>query len=531
MYQALYRKYRPQTFDEVVGQRSVTETLKSQLRTGRLSHAYLFTGTRGTGKTSCAKILAKAVNCLDLHDGNPCNCCEACRSIDSGSCTDVLEIDAASNNGVDQVRALRDEAVFTPAQVRKRVYIIDEVHMLSIAAFNALLKIIEEPPEHLLFILATTELHKVPATILSRCQRFSFRRLNAEDIASRLNFAAYQENIQIEPEAVNVLARIADGALRDGMSLLDQCASSSSGNLTVQTVYQVLGLAGDRKTAQMMGYISQHNASAALSAFSELYAEGKDIAAMADELTQLARDLLLLKTAGAAAQSMLSGICTQEEIKPLQNISAGELMHITRTLQETASTFSRSSNRKLDMELCIMNLCTDSLHLDADSLNARLSRLEDQIKNGAVVSIREAETKKPEKSDIPEETVNMPESKESQQKAASSTDAPLGFWADFTARIKPELPVRARGFFVNGGPVSGELNGDLLILNAESSFVKGIISDESILSIIRNNAGAMLGRNIGVKVALRGTNTQDDSAFSELIAFGKAHTDIFDIKE
>ena len=197
MYQALYRKYRPQTFDDVVGQRSITETLKNQLITGRLSHAYLFTGTRGTGKTSCAKILAKAVNCENLQDGNPCNCCAACRSIDSGGCMDVLEIDAASNNGVDNVRTLREDAVYTPSEVRRRVYIIDEVHMLSMAAFNALLKIIEEPPEHLVFILATTELHKVPATILSRCQRYSFRRLLPEDIGGRLNYVAYQEGIAI----------------------------------------------------------------------------------------------------------------------------------------------------------------------------------------------------------------------------------------------------------------------------------------------------------------------------------------------
>ena len=195
MYQALYRKYRPQTFDDVVGQLAVTQTLKNQLLTGRMSHAYLFTGSRGTGKTSSAKILAKAVNCLNPQDGNPCNCCSACKAIDSGSCMDVLEIDAASNNGVDNVRDLQDDAIYAPAQVKKRVYIIDEVHMLSISAFNALLKIIEEPPEHLLFILATTELHKVPATILSRCQRFSFRRISQEDIAARLQYVAYQENI------------------------------------------------------------------------------------------------------------------------------------------------------------------------------------------------------------------------------------------------------------------------------------------------------------------------------------------------
>ena len=236
MYQALYRKYRPQTFDDVVGQQGVTQTLKNQLQTGRLSHAYLFTGTRGTGKTTCAKILAKAVNCENPQDGNPCNRCAACRSIDAGACMDVLEIDAASNNGVDSVRALRDDAVYTPAEVKKRVYIIDEVHMLSLSAFNALLKIIEEPPEHLLFILATTELHKVPATILSRCQRFAFRRIVPEDIVGRLNYIAYQESIELEPDAAAFLARLADGGLRDAVSLLDQCASAAQGAVTVDEV-------------------------------------------------------------------------------------------------------------------------------------------------------------------------------------------------------------------------------------------------------------------------------------------------------
>ena len=234
MYQALYRKYRPQTFDDVVGQNAVTQTLKNQLITGKLSHAYLFTGSRGTGKTTCAKILAKAVNCLDPVDGNPCGVCAACRGIDSGSVLDVQEIDAASNNGVDNVRSIRDDAIYPPVEVKKRVYIIDEVHMLSMSAFNALLKTIEEPPEHLMFILATTELNKVPATILSRCQRFAFRRPTAEDITGRINYVAYQEGIDITAEAAELLGRLADGAFRDGLSLLDQCASASVGTLTVE---------------------------------------------------------------------------------------------------------------------------------------------------------------------------------------------------------------------------------------------------------------------------------------------------------
>ena len=315
MYQALYRKYRPQTFDDVVGQQGVTQTLKNQLQTGRLSHAYLFTGTRGTGKTTCAKILAKAVNCENPQDGNPCNRCAACRSIDAGACMDVLEIDAASNNGVDSVRALRDDAVYTPAEVKKRVYIIDEVHMLSLSAFNALLKIIEEPPEHLLFILATTELHKVPATILSRCQRFAFRRIVPEDIVGRLNYIAYQESIELEPDAAAFLARLADGGLRDAVSLLDQCASAAQGAVTVDEACKVLGLAGARQTAALMEAVGRHDAAAALSIFNTQYAEGKDLGAMLDELCAVARDLLILRTAPQAGIQMISGICTPQELR------------------------------------------------------------------------------------------------------------------------------------------------------------------------------------------------------------------------
>ena len=243
MYQALYRKWRPKSFADVIGQEHITATLQKQVADGRLSHAYLFTGTRGTGKTTCAKILAKAVNCENPENGNPCNKCPSCLGIDSGAFLDVTELDAASNNGVDHVRALRDEAIYSPAQVKRRVYIIDEVHMLSISAFNALLKILEEPPEHLMFILATTELHKVPATILSRCQRFSFRRILPRDIAARMEYVAAEEGIDLRRDGAELLSRLADGALRDALSLLDQCAVGG-GTVDSERVLDTLGLAG-----------------------------------------------------------------------------------------------------------------------------------------------------------------------------------------------------------------------------------------------------------------------------------------------
>ena len=233
MYQALYRKWRPKSFADVVGQGHITHTLQREVAEGRLSHAYLFTGTRGTGKTTCAKILARAVNCENPQDGNPCNACPACLGIENGSILDVLELDAASNNGVDHVRALRDEAIYSPASVRYRVYIVDEVHMLSTPAFNALLKILEEPPAHLIFILATTELHKVPATILSRCQRFAFKRIRPQDIEGRLRFVAEQEGMDLTEEAAGLLSRLADGALRDALSLLDQLLLNGGGAIKV----------------------------------------------------------------------------------------------------------------------------------------------------------------------------------------------------------------------------------------------------------------------------------------------------------
>lgn len=540
MYQALYRRYRPQTFDDVVGQQSVTETLKTQLSTGRISHAYLFTGTRGTGKTSCAKILAKAVNCENPQSGNPCNRCAACNSIDSGSCMDVLEIDAASNNGVDNVRALRDDAVYTPSEVKRRVYIIDEVHMLSTAAFNALLKIIEEPPEHLIFILATTELHKVPATILSRCQRYSFRRLRQEDIAGRINFAAYQEGIDIEPEAVNLLARLADGALRDGLSLLDQCASATAGALSAEGIYAALGLAGDRKTAALFEAVAAHDTATALSLFDTLYAGGKDVPAMLDELCSLSRDLLILKTAPQCAASMLSGVCTDQEITALSGkFSPGELLRVTNILQRTASGLSKSANSRLDAELCLMELCSPALQLDAQGLGARLSRVEEQLKSGVVAVQTPSQPKSRDDAPWDEDRPPLPDDSDAppsqetpvQQKSAQKPQAgsvPLGFWTDLTAGIEGKVPASTKSFLMQIQP---ELQGDTLLLQVDNEFVKNMVSNVQVLEAIKEQAKSLLGKPVQVKPVIQGAAVGGGKdPLEDILAFGQQHSEIFEIK-
>ncbi len=533
-YQALYRKYRPQTFDDVVGQQAVTQTLKTQLEKGQLSHAYLFTGSRGTGKTSCAKILAKAVNCENPQNGNPCNCCSSCKAIDSGACMDVLEIDAASNNGVDNVRDLRDDAIYSPSQVKMRVYIIDEVHMLSISAFNALLKIIEEPPEHLLFILATTELHKVPATILSRCQRFSFRRISQEDIAARLQYVSYQENIDLDDSAARVLARMADGGMRDGLSLLDQCASATAGELTAERIYGCLGIAGEQKAAQLMGYIAQRNTKAALELFNRLYSDGKEVAALLDELACLCRDLLVLKTAPESGLTMLSGVASDREALELTDaLSTGELVKMVECLQETISGFNRSGSRRMEAELCIMTLCQPELSLDVKSLNARITRLEEQLKTG-IFSAPVPKASSPAPAEPQEELPPPPDDTDAPpaEAAQEAIEAPMGFWPDLVAAIRQELKPPLSGFFVTSpnAPVQGGLQGDCLLLRCTNSFTADMVGKADVLALVSRKAAALLGRPIRVQVT-DGSKASDNQKMDRLLEFGRQHSDVIHIKK
>lgn len=535
MYQALYRKYRPQTFDDVVGQQAVTQTLKTQLSTGKLSHAYLFTGSRGTGKTSSAKILAKAVNCENPQDGNPCNCCSACRTIDSGACMDVLEIDAASNNGVDNVRDLRDDAIYSPSQVKMRVYIIDEVHMLSISAFNALLKIIEEPPEHLLFILATTELHKVPATILSRCQRFSFRRISQEDIAARLQYVAYQENIDMDESAARLLARLADGGMRDGLSLLDQCASATTGELNADSVYTCLGIAGIQECGKLMACIADKNTAEALSLLNRFYAEGKDMAALMDELVCLTRDFMVLQSAPKEGISMLSGVATDNETKELASrFSAGELARMLNIIQNTISGFSRSASKRMDAELCIINLCMPQLDDNVDALLARLTKIEDQLQSGVITNVVANNA-----TVLPTETgenvtpvdEQLPQNVELTQPLKD--EAPAGFWGDVAAAVRKEANPAISGFFATtpNAPLRGVLNGDRLLLVCANKFIMDIVNKADILALVRIKASAKLGRQIRVAVVDETGVGASDAQMEQLLDFGRAHSSIINIKD
>ena len=396
MYQALYRKWRPRSFDEISGQEHITRILRMQCEENRVSHAYLFCGTRGTGKTSIAKILAKAVNCEHPVDGNPCNCCFACTSIDSGNATDVLEIDAASNNGVDDIRDLRDEVVYPPSLLKKRVYIIDEVHMLSTGAFNALLKTLEEPPEYIVFILATTELNKLPATIISRCIRFDFSRLSEEVIAKRVQYVAAQEQIRLGEGAAELLARLADGAMRDALSLLEACTSGlgSENEITVQSVEERVGIAGTEALVSLFRYIAGADVPGALSVLHEVHRSSKDLGVFLEDLSSLSRDLLVRRQLGNGADRYAGSFRFGKEADTLlaecpDFFTAERLFYFCSVLDETQGRISKyGTDRKILLEFAVIRLCDPKLSESAEALAARVSALEKQIAAGGIPAPR-----------------------------------------------------------------------------------------------------------------------------------------------
>ena len=356
MYRALYRKWRPQRFEDVVGQRAIVTALKNQITANRVGHAYLFTGVRGTGKTTCAKIFAKAVNCLHPVNGDPCGECEICKGIDNGSILDVVEMDAASNNGVDDIRDLRDETAYTPSACKYKVYIIDEVHMLSTAAFNALLKTLEEPPAHVIFILATTEIQKVPATILSRCQRYDFTRIGPEDIARRVEYIAGEEKLELSPDGAELIARLADGALRDALSILDTCAGVTA-KIDADVVRRMAGVTDRSYLFRISDALKAQDGATALAQLAQLRQQSVDVKRLTEELIAHYRALMLAALPGG--QSLLSGVSPEEEALYLEKgpqLGQREAIRAIRALGSALEHMTRGSDQRIELELALFGL-------------------------------------------------------------------------------------------------------------------------------------------------------------------------------
>ena len=394
MYRVLYRKWRPQVFSDVVGQPQVTLTLSAQVRENRLSHAYLFTGSRGTGKTTCAKILAKAVNCLHPVNGEPCNECEICKGIDGGTVLDIVEMDAASNRGIDDIRLMRDEVSYLPSQAKYRVYIIDEVHMLTPESFNALLKTLEEPPEHVKFILATTEVHKLPSTILSRCQRFDFRRIEPKYIAERLMMVAAAENAALEEDAAMLIARIADGGMRDALSLLDR-AISVDARVTTEVVSASAGLMGREYIYDLIRAIAERDTAKSLVILDGLHNASCDTERLLTELSEQFRNFLIIKTVEHPENLI---VCTAEELEELKGLSgmftSAQVLHALNVLTAAADAVKHTQNRRIEAEMALIRLCSPENDNDTSALLARISVLEQELekikKNGVIAAPADA---------------------------------------------------------------------------------------------------------------------------------------------
>ncbi len=519
-YQALYRKYRPQTFCDVIGQEHITETLKNELASGKIVHAYLFTGTRGTGKTSCAKILAKAVNCTELKNGNPCCECEMCRNISSGEITDIVEIDAASNNGVDSIRELREQINFSPAAAKYRVYIIDEVHMLSIGAFNALLKTLEEPPEHAIFILATTEVHKLPATILSRCQRFDFRRIDSAEICERLQLVAKSEGFSLTEDAATLIASAADGGMRDALSILDLCASNSK-TIDEAVVSSVCSMAGNEYLLKMVDFIKACDTQSALLLIDELHNSSVDMLRLLNELIRHYRDLMIIKTVRGKSRPI---ICSSKKLELLERqaeaLDIREIMATLSILQESTATM-QNGNRRCEMEMVIIRLCNPQIRQDLSSLEMRVAALESGVNTTPVSNNSLASEPAPTADEQPIDVCfeapydEAPTPTAETPLATAACDGEVERWDEILSIVKKTCPII-------GGVLQGSnayINGDLLLIDTDSIQFRSLIKQNPVYkNSIRNAAKEVLGKSYKLgPYNKKSAEPEDDplSAFAE----------------
>ena len=512
MYRALYRKYRPQAFEDVVGQDHVVETIKNQIINNKISHAYMFTGTRGTGKTTCAKILARAVNCENPQNGNPCNECATCKGILNGSLMDVYEIDAASNNGVDNIRELREDVIFTPALAKYKVYIIDEVHMLSTQAFNALLKTLEEPPEHIIFIFATTEINKVPQTILSRCQRFDFRRITVQDIKKRLQYVAECENINIDDNAASLIARLADGAMRDALSILDRCANGND-TVSLTTVEQIVGICSYDEIASALNAIADNDTAAILGFYARCRKNSKDAVSLFSELCSYFRDMIivkLVKDAGAFLAYDSERIGHIKEISEKFDIE--DIVRSVSILQNGIYDVSKYKDKHIMAELTLIKLTNPKLGQSYDDLNARLSKLESE---GVPTAIR---TQKVEKS-ITEREEPKPQKAEDKQTNENKHIASKNFGKNVIDNLST-LGGNSILPFLSENLINADDN-TIYITCAKDDFAYSVLNTPESVSLIVKAALKATDKDYGVRfIEPKGTEKEiadDQDLLGELI--------------
>ncbi len=497
MHQALYRKWRPQTFDDVCGQEHITSVLRYEAEHGAFSHAYLFCGSRGTGKTTCAKILAKVVNCEHPINGNPCGECAACKAIDSGAATDVLEMDAASNNGVDNIRDIRDEVVYSPSSLRYRVYIIDEVHMLSVSAFNALLKTLEEPPEHVVFILATTELQKLPATIISRCQRFDFRRISTDALMSRLSYIAEQESISLHPDAARMLAKLAQGGMRDAISLLELCAGGQRA-VTPSVVEEAVGISGRGSMLQVVEAILDKDYDALFGQIAEVVRSSKDIAVFWQDLIALYRDMLVIKTTkGASAYLDLTDHETAQLNTVTERMRKETLLYHCKLLEDALFAMQKANAvKRIVAEMTLVRLCDEALDTSSEAMLSRIAQLEEQMLTGVLLS-------SPSKKETPAEPrTSEPTSAPEPQKQPEATVKEkrvlrrLSNWLEVVERIGRSAPMDAS--FVKASQAFLQED-DGILVRFENEFSLRMMEKGDSRDRLRAALSAVLRREVGDK--------------------------------
>lgn len=482
-YTALYRKFRPTAFEDVKGQDHIVTTLQNQVKTGRIGHAYLFTGTRGTGKTTVAKIFARAVNCEHAEDGSPCNMCSTCKNILAGSSMNVIEIDAASNNGVDNIRQIRDEVQYSPTEGRYKVYIIDEVHMLSIGAFNALLKTLEEPPEYVIFILATTEVHKIPITILSRCQRYDFRRITVDTIEKRLTELIGIEGADVEPRAVQYIAKAADGSMRDALSLLDQCLAFFMGQkLTYENVLDVLGAVDTEIFARLLRCITASDTAGCIGVIEEVVMQGRELLQFVTDFSWYLRNLLLVKNAGDDVSAVEEFIdASKERLLEMQKISIDlneeELLRYIRILSELSNQMKYSTVKRVLLEIALIKMTHPAMEPNLESVLQRISSLEKKIENG-VVAIDATKYNKKVK-DVPDTAESK---QEEQKKPAKPVPEDVQNVADHWYQIMQKLDAPLRSV-LKDAPLSVEGNNTLLAVLEDQTLAAFIDKPEKLAEV------------------------------------------------